>query len=72
MTGALVGQLLHAEHLGFQRTANGVQQVGQRHVEGALVGGAAGRLDQAQFGEVGRDGLFQFSIRHNVPFTSAS
>ena len=41
MTNALVGQFLHTEHLWPQRPAHGVQQVGQRHVKRAFVGGAA-------------------------------
>ena len=66
MAGTLVGKFLHAEHPGLQRRAHGVQQVGQRHVEGALVGGTAGTAHQAQVGEVGLDGLFQFPIWHGI------
>ncbi len=67
MTGALVCQVLHAEHLGPERPSHGVQQVGQRHVEGSLVGGASRAAHQTQVGEVRLYGLFQLPIGHGVP-----
>ena len=64
MTGALIGQLLHTEHLGPERPSHRVQQVSQRHVQGTLVGCAAGSAHQTQFSEVSLDGLGEIVIRH--------
>ena len=52
MTGALVGQLADAEHLGLEGAADGVQQVGDRRVERPFAGCAAGRANPLQVGEV--------------------
>ncbi len=55
MARALVGQLDDAEDLGLERTADRVQQVGERAVAGALAGRAAGGAHAAQVFEVGLD-----------------
>ena len=47
MARALVGELGDAGHLGPERGADGVEQVAERRVVGALAGGAAGRSDGA-------------------------
>ena len=70
MSGALVGEFGHAEDLGAQGIAHRVKQVGQRAVSGALAGSAARRPDPAQVGEVGGDGLGEFSIRHSYQIIS--
>ena len=49
---SLVGQLADAEHLGLEGAADGVEQVGQRPVAGALPRGAAGGADSVQVREV--------------------
>ena len=67
MPGALVRHFLHAEHLGPQRPAHRVQQVGQRHVERTLVGGAAGCSDQLQAGEIRFHRLGQLCCRRWHP-----
>ena len=64
MADALIGQLLHTEHLGLQGAADGVQQVGQRSIEGPLIGCAARRSYPAQVGEVRLNSLMQFPDRH--------
>jgi hypothetical protein len=40
-------------NLGFERVTDGVQQSGQRRVEGAFVGRAAGSAHLPQRGEIG-------------------
>ena len=70
MSGALVGQFGDAEDPGAQRVAHGVEQVGQRAVSGTFAGSAARRPNPAQVGEVGGDGLGEFSIRHSYPIIS--
>ena len=52
MAGAVVSELGDAGHLGLERGADGVEQVAERRVVGALAGGAAGRPDGAEVGEV--------------------
>ena len=49
---ALLGKLAYAEHLGTERAAYGVQQVGQRRVVRSLSSRAAGRPYAAEVGEV--------------------
>ena len=56
MARAVVGELGDAGHLGLERGADGVEQVAERRVVGALAGGAAGRPDGAEVGEVCLDG----------------
>ena len=53
---AVVGELGDAGHLGLEGGADGVEQVAEGRVVGALAGGAAGRADGAEVGEVGLDG----------------
>ena len=54
---ALLGKLADAEDLGPEGAADGVEQVGQRRVVGALACRAAGGANAAQVGEVGLDGF---------------
>ena len=49
---ALLGKLADAEHLGPERAADGVKQVGQRRVVRSLSSRAAGRPYAAKVGEV--------------------
>ena len=56
----LLGHFADAEHLGLERAAHSVQQVGQRRVVGPLPGGPAGGPDTAQVGEVVLDGRREF------------
>ena len=53
VAGAEVGQFTHAEHLGLQRSADGVQEVAQRRVARAFAGGGAGCGDALQGREIG-------------------
>ena len=52
MARALLCKLADAEYFGLEHASNGVEQVGQRRVVGALAGGAAGRSDPAQIGKI--------------------
>ena len=49
---ALLGKLAYAEHLGPERSADGVQQVGQGRIVRPLSGRAAGRPYAAQVGKI--------------------
>ena len=67
MAGALVGELSDAEHFGLQGCADGVEEVGEGAVDGALAGCSAGGADSPEVGEVVLDGGCQFG--HWVKFT---
>ena len=62
MVGALLRHRADAEDLGFERAADGVEQVGQRGVVGQFGGRSAGGAVAAQVGEVVFDRGCQFCI----------
>ena len=62
MVGALLRHRADAEDLGFERAADGVEQVGQRGVVGQFGGRSAGGADLAQVGEVVFDRGGEFCV----------
>ena len=63
MPGALIGKLADAEHLGLERRADGVQQIGERPVAGPLPGRAARRAHPSKIGKVRLNCRRQFRVR---------
>ena len=62
MAGALLRHRADAEDLGFERAADGVEQVGQRGVVGQFRSRPARGADLAQIGEVVFDRGGEFCI----------
>ena len=70
MARALVGQLAHAEHLGLQRRADGIEQVRQRRVARPFPGRAARGAYPPKLGEVRLYRRRQSRIRARHPSSS--
>ena len=62
MARALIGKFAHTEHLGLERCADGVQQIGKRSVARTFPGRATRRAHPPEVGEVAFNRCREFRV----------